>query len=458
MLGKGISMSQLRGDTTVHKESTSEAGQRTSQDEGKESSKMHASTETQKMLRRQSHRLKEKRNPDRCQKRVYVETQQILRLQQSWIPLDEDNTAGDQTGGTSDVTSGSNPIQAAGTRQNFNDSMRCHEDTASPGSDMSEEAVNCNPTVVVTTEMLNPAYKHMCNVQQGETEEGTRQNSNDSMCCHEDTASSSSDMSEEPVNCNPIVVITTEMLNPAYKHMPNVQKRTIEEGTNEAEPEHIYENENENDTPGTDGNDVNVNSSPTKERIPQKRPSSTHNVPQGASGRGIGISEVKPPRLSAAMSVYTTPTDSGLQGTKSASSPPTERNKICASGECRDCAEIYAGGSTTSGVYLVTLQNNTPVEVYCDMDNDGGGWTVIQRRIDGTVPFNRTWEEYKRGFGNKNGEHWLGNDNIHLLTNQKDYRLQLFVKGMTFTCTSGFFNRLPKPGRGYSFATFLPDF
>ncbi|XP_019636997.1 PREDICTED: ficolin-1-like [Branchiostoma belcheri] len=116
-----------------------------------------------------------------------------------------------------------------------------------------------------------------------------------------------------------------------------------------------------------------------------------------------------------------------------------------APGKCRDCAEIYEGGSTTSGVYLVTLQNNTPVEVYCDMDTDGGGWTIIQRRIDGTVPFNRTWEDYKQGFGNKDGEHWLGNDNIHLLTNQKDYRLQLFFlsqrkqKNLTFTCSRGFF-------------------
>ncbi|XP_078665850.1 ficolin-2-like [Branchiostoma floridae x Branchiostoma belcheri] len=69
----------------------------------------------------------------------------------------------------------------------------------------------------------------------------------------------------------------------------------------------------------------------------------------------------------------------------------------------------------------------------------GGGWTVIQRRIDGTVPFNRNWEEYKRGFGNKDGEHWLGNDNIHLLTNQKDYRLQLFTNNMALTCSRGFF-------------------
>ncbi|XP_019646432.1 PREDICTED: fibroleukin-like [Branchiostoma belcheri] len=89
-----------------------------------------------------------------------------------------------------------------------------------------------------------------------------------------------------------------------------------------------------------------------------------------------------------------------------------------------DCAEYYSSGRTTSGVYRISLLPGH-VEAYCDMDTAEGGWTVIQRRVDGSVPFNRTWEEYKRGFGNKSGEYWLGNENIHLLTNQKNYRLRI---------------------------------
>ncbi|XP_078583008.1 uncharacterized protein LOC144865859 [Branchiostoma floridae x Branchiostoma japonicum] len=89
-----------------------------------------------------------------------------------------------------------------------------------------------------------------------------------------------------------------------------------------------------------------------------------------------------------------------------------------------DCADHFALGEITSGVYNITFRS-ADVEAYCDMDNAGGGWTVIQRRQDGSVPFNRNWEEYKLGFGNKNGEYWLGNENIHLLTNQKNFRLRI---------------------------------
>jgi ficolin len=65
--------------------------------------------------------------------------------------------------------------------------------------------------------------------------------------------------------------------------------------------------------------------------------------------------------------------------------------------------------------------------VFCDMDTDGGGWTVLQRRgsFSPQEDFYRTWLEYKRGFGNLEREFWLGNDCWSILTNQDLYRLRV---------------------------------
>ncbi|XP_063954081.1 ficolin-1-like [Lytechinus pictus] len=79
-----------------------------------------------------------------------------------------------------------------------------------------------------------------------------------------------------------------------------------------------------------------------------------------------------------------------------------------------------------SGIYGIYLEGSGRfVDAYCDMDTAGGGWTVIQRRMDGSVDIDKTWAEYKKGFGSVSAEHWLGNDNIHFLTSLKTYRLRI---------------------------------
>ncbi|KAK7077332.1 hypothetical protein SK128_003768 [Halocaridina rubra] len=90
----------------------------------------------------------------------------------------------------------------------------------------------------------------------------------------------------------------------------------------------------------------------------------------------------------------------------------------------RSCFDVQQQGHNDSGVYTIFPYDccpNRPLEVYCDMVTDGGGWTVIQRRADiqPREDFFRTWMEYALGFGNLTGEFWLGLDHIHILANQK---------------------------------------
>uniref|UniRef100_A0A3P8RCK8 Tenascin N n=1 Tax=Astatotilapia calliptera TaxID=8154 RepID=A0A3P8RCK8_ASTCA len=97
-----------------------------------------------------------------------------------------------------------------------------------------------------------------------------------------------------------------------------------------------------------------------------------------------------------------------------------------------DCVQIMKNGNKRNGVYTVYINNDRskPIEAYCDMDTDGGGWLVLQRRNIGKLDFMKRWRQYIAGFGNLTEEFWIGLDKIYELTNtptQYELRFDLGV-------------------------------
>ncbi|XP_019642244.1 PREDICTED: microfibril-associated glycoprotein 4-like [Branchiostoma belcheri] len=99
-----------------------------------------------------------------------------------------------------------------------------------------------------------------------------------------------------------------------------------------------------------------------------------------------------------------------------------------------DCSEIHTAlsllnpvsNAVSSGVHdIKPLGMSNPISVYCDQTTDGGGWTVIQRRFDGSLHFDRPYNDYKYGFGSANGEQWLGLEGMYHLTFHNAYELYI---------------------------------
>ncbi|XP_069103283.1 angiopoietin-related protein 7-like [Argopecten irradians] len=102
----------------------------------------------------------------------------------------------------------------------------------------------------------------------------------------------------------------------------------------------------------------------------------------------------------------------------------TENNRICDTYSKALLGLTAASSSSTkfftkpppSDVYDYPVAGGPTIQVYLDMDTADSPWIVIQRRINADVVFYRNWADYKNGFGDLQGNFWLGNDNIHLLT------------------------------------------
>ncbi|XP_052020319.1 tenascin-X isoform X25 [Apodemus sylvaticus] len=96
----------------------------------------------------------------------------------------------------------------------------------------------------------------------------------------------------------------------------------------------------------------------------------------------------------------------------------------------RDCGEELQNGASASKTTTIFLNGNRerPLDVFCDMETDGGGWLVFQRRMDGQTDFWRDWEEYAHGFGNISREFWLGNEALHSLTQAGDYSMRVDLR------------------------------
>jgi len=91
-----------------------------------------------------------------------------------------------------------------------------------------------------------------------------------------------------------------------------------------------------------------------------------------------------------------------------------------------DCTE-HAKHSNISGLYKLKILQKV-VKVYCDMGTDGGGWTVVQRRQDGSQDFYKRWQAYRNGFGDVRDEYWFGLQNIYLLTTNHNNKVRFDMR------------------------------
>uniref|UniRef100_A0A3B4YMZ2 Tenascin-like n=1 Tax=Seriola lalandi dorsalis TaxID=1841481 RepID=A0A3B4YMZ2_SERLL len=176
----------------------------------------------------------------------------------------------------------------------------------------------------------------------------------------------------------------------------------------------------------------------------------TVSVNQTVLAKSPSASEVKAskekPAPTGAHNVQSTPTKPA-----SASSAKTPKDKVqpsvnqtvsMKSPSTSDGKIELLNGALQSGEVDIYPQGKEgqAVRVYCDMETDGGGWTVFQRRMNGKTDFYRTWNEYSAGFGNLSEEFWLGNELLHNLTSVGPVSLRVDMRSGNDTAYAHYAN------------------
>ena len=93
---------------------------------------------------------------------------------------------------------------------------------------------------------------------------------------------------------------------------------------------------------------------------------------------------------------------------------------------CNDIQSTTTWSDYVIASSSVPTSRNVSNTLLCD-----GSWTIILRRVDGSVDFMRGWDEYVDGFGDMDTNFWIGLETIHLLTASGNSHLKVYMESFS---------------------------